>query len=263
MSAIKYEGIKFNSSGKEKVLDYLAKEIPLQIKVNDDIFSITLRSPGNDEELVKGLLFAEDVLSDINAIDFKHSKNEESLLDEICVITPKSNINKNFSNSRNLLSATSCGICGKTSLNEHNGNLVSNSNAKISTKKLLEMFAIMQKEQATFHKSGGSHAAASFNYEGELLSLREDVGRHNAVDKVIGDLLNKKLLNQANVLLLSGRISYELVSKCFKAKIPILAAISAPTTLAVDFAKELGICLLGFSRNDKATCYAHPEKIIF
>ena len=120
----------------------------------------------------------------------------------------------------------------------------------------------MKKEQPTFHQSGGSHAAAAFTNCSELLAIMEDIGRHNAVDKVIGKLINSNQLNEAKCLIVSGRISYEIVSKAFAAKIPILGAVSAPSTLAVDFAKELGITLLGFCRDNKATCYAHPERII-
>ena len=124
------------------------------------------------------------------------------------------------------------------------------------------MFDAMKAAQHTFHKSGGSHAAAAFTNNGELLSIREDIGRHNAVDKVIGHLINNNSLKGAKCLTVSGRISYEIISKAFAAKIPILAAVSAPSTLAVDFAKELGITLLGFCRENKATCYSHPNRIL-
>ena len=113
--------------------------------------------------------------------------------------------------------------------------------------------------QKTFKKSGGSHAAAIFDKNQELLTIKEDLGRHNAVDKTVGDLLDKNNLKKANFLLVSGRVSYEIVSKAFIAKIPIIIAVSACSSLAVDFAKEFGICLIGFTRDQKMTIYSNPN----
>ena len=117
----------------------------------------------------------------------------------------------------------------------------------------------MEVFQKTFFASGGSHAAGVFNKKNEILSIKEDIGRHNAVDKTIGDLLIKKQLKDAHFLLVSGRVSYEIVSKAFLAKIPIIVAVSACSSLAVDFAKEFGICLIGFTRAQKMTIYANPS----
>ena len=116
--------------------------------------------------------------------------------------------------------------------------------------------------QFAFHQSGGTHAAAAFTLHGELLCLKEDIGRHNAVDKVIGDLILTQKLDPASCLTVSGRVSYEIIIKCFKAGIPIIAAVSAPSSLAVDYAKELGITLLAFCRDKRATCYSHPRRVI-
>jgi FdhD protein len=123
------------------------------------------------------------------------------------------------------------------------------------------MFDKMNQVQNAFHKSGGSHAAAAFSATGELLSSMEDIGRHNAVDKVVGELIHDKKIKEASVITVSGRISYEIIVKTFKAKIPILCAVSAPSTLAVDYAKELGITLLAFCREDRGTCYSNPHRI--
>ena len=120
------------------------------------------------------------------------------------------------------------------------------------------MFDTMRRAQNVFHKTGGSHAAAIFDAQKKMLVLREDIGRHNAVDKAVGSLLNNENLNKAEVLLVSGRVSYEIISKAFIAKIPTIAAVSACSSLAVDFAKEFGIRLIGFSRNKDAMVYANP-----
>ena len=116
----------------------------------------------------------------------------------------------------------------------------------------------MNQRQWDFHQSGGTHAAAAFDAQGRLMVAREDIGRHNAVDKVIGWLLLNEKWGTAKAMTVSGRISYEITIKAFKGGIPFLAAVSAPSSLAVDFAKELGITLLGFCREGRATCYAHP-----
>ena len=120
----------------------------------------------------------------------------------------------------------------------------------------------MNAAQHNFKQSGGTHAAAAFSIDGELLSTMEDIGRHNAVDKVVGDLILEDKIDAAKVLTVSGRISYEIVVKCFKAKIPFLAAVSAPSSLAVDYAKELGITLFAFCREDRVTCYSNLEYLI-
>ena len=123
------------------------------------------------------------------------------------------------------------------------------------------MFIEMLSFQKTFEDTGGSHAAALFNKENKLLTIKEDIGRHNAVDKTIGHLLLNTNLKEANYLLVSGRVSYEIVSKAFIAKIPVIIAVSACSSLAIDFAKEFGICLVGFTRTNKMTIYANPSYI--
>jgi FdhD protein len=124
------------------------------------------------------------------------------------------------------------------------------------------MFDVMRSKQPTFELTGGSHAAVVFDKNHELLCLYEDIGRHNAVDKCIGDLINTNRLKKGTFLLVSGRVSYEIISKAFFAKINTIVAVSACSTLAVDYAKEFGICLIGFSRNRKATVYANPSNIL-
>ena len=131
----------------------------------------------------------------------------------------------------------------------------------LSSKIIHKMFIEMLSFQKTFKKTGGSHAAAIFNKKNKLLTIKEDIGRHNAVDKVIGNLLLTSNLKEANYLLVSGRVSYEIVSKAFIAKIPVIIAVSACSSLAVDFAKEFGICLIGFTREHKMTIYTNPSYI--
>ena len=156
---------------------------------------------------------------------------------------------------------SSCGICGKTELGDlaFIGKTI-DDNDKIDIGLIHNMFSKMNAFQFDFRKSGGTHAAAAFTLKGDLLCAMEDIGRHNAVDKIVGKLINDKQLNDAKIITVSGRISYEIVIKCFKARIPFLAAVSAPSSLAVDYAKELGITLFAFCRDERATCYSNPQR---
>lgn len=261
MATNQYQGIKFSKDESKKVNDNLTVEEALQININNKPFTITMRTPNDDESLIRGLLHSEDIYRGTEKLNIKLSKGEDNVITVADITIDESLIKQGYSNSRNFLSASSCGICGKTELEEIDTSCSLNDDSKLNINTLYQMFELMKKDQTTFHLSGGSHAAAAFSLDGQLLYTMEDIGRHNAVDKVTGYLINNNLLNSAKVLTVSGRISYEIVLKCFAAKIPILTAVSAPSSLAVDFAKELGITLLGFCRENKATCYANPNRV--
>lgn len=260
-----YEGLKYEANQLSKVEDNLVVEEALQININHEPYTVIMQSPGDERELVRGLLYVEDIYKN------KHTplpiddleQNAKGVITSVNVTINNEELGDGYLNSRSILSVSSCGICGKKELGDIQvtGKAVQYKE-HLQLSRIEEMFAQMKKEQKAFHLSGGSHAAAAFTISGDLLTLREDIGRHNAVDKVIGALLNKQELPAAKCLLVSGRISYEIITKTFRAKIPFLAAVSAPSSLAVDFAKELGITLLAFCRNGKATCYSHPERLI-
>ena len=259
-SSIVYQGKKYLAEHLEDVSDELTVEESLAIALNGTLFTMTMRTPGNDVEFIQGYLYTEDIYTKLKPLEIEITKkNDSGTTKAVNLKIGAADLRDGYRNSRNFLSVSSCGICGKTSLDELCGEL---SDGVILNPNLLEnMFAKMKERQSTFNKSGGSHAAGAFTARGAILSVMEDIGRHNATDKVVGDLILKNQLTSADVLTVSGRISYEIVMKAFRAKIPILAAVSAPSTLAVDFAKELGITLLGFCRNDKATCYANPQRL--
>ena len=262
MATNQYQGIKYTKQKAVKVNDYLTSEEALQININNKPFSITMRTPNDDDSLIRGLLYSEDIYRGKEKLEITYQKNKENSITEANIIIDESLLKTGYSNSRNFLSASSCGICGKTELEDIDTSCKIESNNKIALNTITDMFDLMRTKQNTFELSGGSHAAAGFTEQGKLLCVMEDIGRHNAVDKVIGYLINQNLLQNAKCITVSGRVSYEIVSKTFAAKIPLLAAVSAPSTLAVDFAKELGITLLGFCRENKATCYSHPERIV-
>jgi len=265
MSTSVYEALKYSKGSFDFVGDPLIVEEAIQININNSPYTVTMQMPGNERELIRGLLFTEDIYRvkdgpfDLQTIQ----KNDKGATVSVNIDISEQNLGKGYLNSRNILSVSSCGICGKRELDDLkvDGERLLEKN-RIHPQKLEAMFNQMNEHQAAFIETGGSHAAAAFLLDGTLLSVMEDIGRHNAVDKVIGDLLLKKQLQKAKCLLVSGRISYEIVTKAFMAGIPFLAAVSAPSSLAVDFAKELGITLFGFSRGSKTTCYANHQKVI-
>ncbi len=253
----KYEGEKFENGSLDIVNDYLTIEEALQININDIPFTVIMRSPGYELDMVRGLLHNENVYSADFALKLNNvKKNDLGYITELNVDISEDNLGNGYLNIRSLLSVSSCGICGKRELGDLSVNGSKLRRYDFSPSLINVLLERMRDEQISFEKSGGSHAAAAFNEKGELLTVREDIGRHNAVDKVIGGLLNINHLNKAKFLAVSGRVSYEIVTKSFRAKIPVLLAVSAPSSLSVDFAKELGVVIFGFCRDNKATRYS-------
>lgn len=261
----KYQGLKVVSTEIIAVDDYLTVEEAMAITINGKSFTVTMRTPGDELELVRGLLYSEDIYrnKEVNPEVLEMETNDMGYISKVHLQIPTKSLGNGYKNSRSLLSVSSCGICGKQELIDIVPEAqIDTGNLKIGLPEITKMYAIMENGQVQFEKSGGIHAAAIFNTQHELLSLKEDIGRHNAVDKVIGDLLLSKNIKQAEFLLVSGRVSYEIITKAFAARIPFLAAVSAPSSLAVDYAKELGITLMGFCRKNKFTVYSHVDRII-
>lgn len=261
MQISSYSSILINQKNGHLRKDNLVLEAPLQININNEPYTVVMRTPDDDIELIRGLLFAEDIYKGTQEIEFKNLKNNK--LNSIINVDISSNmLGKGYMNKRTLLSVSSCGICGKTSLEDIKlqGNPLQ-TDYLISQEDVKKMYLQMKNKQDTFKLSGGSHACAIFNKNKQLITIKEDIGRHNAVDKCVGNLLITNKLKEAHCMLVSGRVSYEIVSKAFFAKVPIIVAVSACSSLAVDFAKEFGICLIGFSRDDKMTIYSNPQYI--
>lgn len=258
-------GIKTDNFISIHVEDEIITEEALQILINGKPFTVTMRTPGDDEELIRGLLFTEDIYTEKKPLSVKVIDwNEEEIPTLINVAIPPALIGHSFYEARSMMSVSSCGICGKKQWTEQKADLeILNFQYKIDSSWFLPLFEKMKTKQSLFHLTGGCHAAACFDIYGNMLSIKEDIGRHNAVDKVIGDLLISKVLDKAVIILVSGRISYEIVSKAYKGKIPFLAAVSSPSTLSIKVADDLGMTLLGFCRKNSLTCYAHPERINF
>ncbi|MCH2233858.1 MAG: formate dehydrogenase accessory sulfurtransferase FdhD [Crocinitomicaceae bacterium] len=256
LNKLEYEGLFFKESSSKKVFDNLPVEEPLEISINGKPYTVVLQTPGDELELGLGLLYAEDVISINTSYEFDVEEQK------INFIIDKSELREGYLSSRSLLSVSSCGICGKQSLEDINvkGKNISDD-LIVKTEVIHALFNTLKENQYLFNETGGTHGIAVFDENATLLSIKEDVGRHNALDKSVGELIRNKNLSKAKVLLCSGRLSYEIISKSFRAKIPIVAAVSCPTSLAVDFAKEYGITLIGFSRENKLTCYANPSRL--
>lgn len=258
-----YHAIKASHKSSFKLEDSLVVEAPLQIDINGKAYTVVMRTPGDDEYLIRGLLFAEDIYKKNSSFDLKRIDNDEYHNNIINVVISRNDLGKGYLNKRTLLSVSSCGICGKQEIEDIQikGKALDNQ-LQLSLMDIQTMFNLMIKEQNTYELTGGSHASAIFNDDKKLLTSMEDIGRHNAVDKCIGKLLESHQLSEASIMLVSGRVSYEIVSKAFFAKIPIIVAVSACSSLAVDFAKEFGICLIGFTRQNKMTIYSNPQYIL-
>ena len=252
---LKYQAVK-STDGIEKVVeDNIAIEKGLQISINDKSFSVVMQTPGDEIELATGLLFSEDIISKDFIPEFQIELSKDGCIEKINCRIPKGDLGEGYKGSRSLLSVSSCGICGKQKLEDiilTGDKLIDNG---IEQTKIFDMMSLLKLNQSIFNETGAVHGSALFNSKYELLIVKEDVGRHNSLDKAIGDLLQSNQLKEAKVLAFSGRLSFQIIFKAFRAKIPTILAVSAPTSLAIDYAKEFGITLYGFTRGDRFTRY--------
>lgn len=260
---------KWRGGAAREESDRLAVEEPLEIRLGGRRFTLTMRTPGADEELAAGFLLAEgfidsrEELGEIRRVRDRKGAPEPNAIDVILNV-PAAGLRARL--KRNFTVASSCGVCGKTSIEALERRIAPITSAvTISARQVLAMPARMRAAQAVFAATGGLHAAAIFAFGAgapELLALREDVGRHNAVDKAVGWALRAGLAPLVeHALMVSGRLSFEIVQKAAAAGMPILCAVSAPSSLAVELADEVGVTLVGFVRDGGFNVYARPERI--
>ncbi len=244
------------------VSDVLTVEEMLGISVNGKPYTITMRTPGFEEEHTRGILLTEDVYTNqkINPAFFVTEKNQQGYITKVNVVIPESQLQSGIHQQRNLLSVSSCGMCGKYEMDLTLHGILQQEE-KLKSSLVEKMFEEMATHQENFANTGGCHASALFTIDGKFLDCKEDIGRHNAVDKVIGSLLLSGRLHQAKIILVSGRVSYEIVSKAHKAGIPFLCSVSAPSSMAVEYCRQCGITLLAFCRGNKFTVYSNEEMI--
>lgn len=253
------------SGGKSKLEnDTVAVEEPLEIRVQGRSVAVTMRTPGHDRELAAGFLLTEGIIRDRrDVIEILHCCAAAAPDNTLNVFLSPS-LKVDFAQlTRHVFATSSCGLCGKASIESvHQHFPPVKFRGTVTTRTLRQLPKLMRKAQATFDQTGGLHAAAVFDTAGKLIVLREDVGRHNAVDKVVGHgFLEGKWPFDSHILLVSGRASFEIMQKALAARIPIVCAVSAPSSLAVQFAQESGQTLAGFLRGDTMNVYAGARRI--
>ena len=274
----KYKVLKYNSGKFENIEDLISIEEPLEISIKfkekDDwikrILSITMRTPGDDKDLVRGFLFNEQLIKNIKDIDTIESFGDEvgqyNIQNKI-LVTLNNSENINISKiKRDFITNSSCGVCGKSSLDaleiikQNKTNL---DQPKISKEVIIKSPTILRENQSEFSKTGGIHASGLFNSNGDLISVKEDVGRHNALDKLIGyTLFNGQINPLTQFITCSGRLNFELVQKVLMTDIGIMIGVGAPTSLAIDLANKFDITLIGFVKRDSFNIYTNNKKVI-
>lgn len=276
-SAFPTEVTRIDGDARTTKLDLLSVEEPMEIRLGygpensreQKSLSITMRTPGNDFELALGFLFTEGIIDGMDQVqNIVYCTDDETgeLTDNVVRVELVPSLKLDWSQfERHFYTNSSCGICGKASIESLESFCPSKITSEVSVAKEVVhgLSDKMRAEQNVFEHTGGLHGSGLFTDDGTLLQMREDVGRHNAVDKLVGTFLFEKKLPLSNhILMLSGRCSFELMQKAIMARIPIIVAIGAPSNLAVSTAEEFGVTLLGFTRGNSFNIYSHPSRIV-
>ena len=273
-----YKVTKFRRNQFENTEDQISIEEPLEISLKykekenwiTKSLSITMRTPGHDEDLVRGFLFNEQIIQNLDNIksieSFGNKVGQYNIQNKILItINDASNIDITKI-KRDFLTNSSCGVCGKSSLDALEiikKDRTSKLNPKLSKKIIINSPSTLRENQSEFSKTGGIHASGLFSANGNLLSLREDVGRHNALDKLIGDSLkNNYLKPNDQFITCSGRLNFELVQKVLMTNIGLMIGVGAPTSLAIDLANRFDMTLIGFVKEDSFNIYTNNQKVI-
>ena len=273
-----YKVSKFKNNELKESIDQISIEEPLEIIIKykenntwiQNTISVTMRTPGDDKNLITGFLFNEKIIENINYIEDIQSIGNpvgKYNLDNKIIVTLNNSKNIDIDKiKRNFLTNSSCGVCGKTSLDTLEmikKDKIVKSLPKIKYKIITESSEILRKNQIEFSKTGGIHASGLLDADGNIVALKEDVGRHNALDKLIGYALRKNLLDVTNQFLAcSGRLNFDLVQKALMANISILTGVGAPTSLAIDLANKFDMTLVGFVKQDRFNIYSNKDRII-
>ena len=274
----KYKVLKFNSNKFDNIEDLVSIEEPLEISIKfkrddkweDQNLSITMRTPGDDKDLVRGFLFNEQIVQNIKDIETIESYGEKvgqyNVQNKI-LATLNNSKNVNISKiKKDFLTNSSCGVCGKSSLDALEiikKDKTDSDQPKITKQVIIHSPNILKTNQSEFSKTGGIHASGLFNSKGELINLREDVGRHNALDKLIGNALNNDQIRPKDQFITcSGRLNFELVQKVLMTNIGIMIGVGAPTSLAIDLANKFDMTLIGFVKKDSFNVYTNNKKVV-
>ena len=274
----KYKVTKFTKGKLENIEDLISVEEPLEISLKfrekekwiTKSLSITMRTPGHDEDLVRGFLFNEQIIQNLKDIENIESFGDlvgQYKIQNKILVTLNNSQNINISKiKRDFLTNSSCGVCGKSSLDSLEiikKEKTPKSNPKLSKDIIINSPSVLRKNQSEFAKTGGIHASGLFSSNGSLISIREDVGRHNALDKMIGDsLINNYLQPNNQFITCSGRLNFELVQKVLMTNIGLMIGVGAPTSLAIDLANRFDMTLVGFVKDDSFNIYTNNQKVI-
>ena len=275
---IKYNVSKYKDSKIQEVKDSVSIEEPLEMRLKfkkngkweTQNISITMRTPGNDEDLIRGFLFNERIIENLNQIE-----TTEQMGDDVGDYNLKNTIEATINNienldierlKRNFLTNSSCGVCGNTSLDSIEilkKEKLDLSFPLIKQNIIMKSPNLLKNKQSEFAKTGGIHASALIDENGEVIATREDVGRHNALDKLIGHTIQNKIMNpKKQFIACSGRLNFELVQKALMANIGLMVGVGAPTSLAIDLAKRYNMTLLGFVKEDSFNIYSNINRVI-
>jgi len=276
---IKYNVIKSKDSSVEEIKDFVSVEEPLEMNLKYKIdgkwitehLSITMRTPGQDEDLISGFLFNERIIENFSEIE-----NIEKIGEKVGDFNIQNKIVATINNTKNIdigkikknfITNSSCGVCGKTSLETVEvikKEKLNISFPKIPKKIVLKSPELLINKQSEFSKTGGIHASSLINENGNVIATKEDVGRHNALDKLIGYSHSKKIIdNHSQFIACSGRLNFELVQKGLMSNIGLMAGVGAPTSLAIDLAKRFDMTLLGFVKKNSFNIYTNKERVLF
>jgi FdhD protein len=259
--------LKYDESAGARVEDQLAAEEPLELRINGTPLTVIMRTPGHERELALGFLFGEGIIrspADVAAVQILPNGEHPDLQNIIDVELAASAPGVDRRWQRNFLSASSCGLCGVSTIEaiHEAARPLPEDGLSVDPEVIYGLDSRLRAEQAIFSRTGGLHAAGLFTAEGAVVVVREDIGRHNAVDKVIGHALDGAMVPlDRHILMVSGRSSFEIVQKALQARIPVLAAVSAPSSLARDLAQTSNQTLIGFLRGRRLNVYAGRQRI--
>ena len=267
-SSVRHRIVKVRDHTASEYQDHLAVEEPLEIRLGGLSLSVTMRTPGDDEELVAGFLFSEGIIAGADDLDvIARYRGPDGDPDDSNVMNVLLKGDARVARERlrrNFVASSSCGLCGKATIDAIRSTLPPvKSDLTVTIDRIIGLTAAMHDAQSTFEKTGGLHAAGLFDADGRLIVLREDIGRHNAVDKVIGHMvLARGVPLDRHVLMVSGRVSFEILQKALTARIPVIAAVSAPSSLAVQMALAADLTLIGFVRDGGFNLYAGTHRVV-
>lgn len=262
--------VRMASGAANEGRDIVAVEEPLEVRLHDRPFAVVMRTPGADRDLAAGFLLAEGVIAsaaELGAVEHcRHPDHTEAhnVVNVFLLGAARERLDEMLANRRNVAANTSCGMCGRVTIDAVRTRAEPiQVRSSISPPIVPTLVSALRTQQSVFDETGGIHGAALFTVDGHLVCAAEDIGRHNAVDKVVGRMvLDERLPLPGHVLVVSGRTSFEIVQKAWLAGIEILCAVSAPSSLAVEVADEAGITLIGFARSAGFNIYSHPDRVV-